>query len=97
MSWPKRVTLPSGRAPRYTRKPLRRPKTEKCVCEGGPWDGQSIRLTPGEPSTLPIRVGGRVGRYVFNRTELVSTGGPGTGRRSANWDKRLVRWLELVD
>lgn len=96
MSWPKRVTLPGAKAPVYRRKPLKRTRTEKCRCNGGPWDGQLIRLTPGEPSTMPIRVGDRVGRYVFDRTELVTSGGVGTGRRESRWDVRHVKWVALI-
>jgi hypothetical protein len=94
VSWPKRVALPGAKAPVYRRKAVRRPRTERCRCEGGPWGGEFVRLTPGQPSTMPIRVRGWVGRYVFDRTEVATSGGPGTGRRQRRWDVHYVRWAD---
>lgn len=42
------------------------------LCVGGPWDGESIVLSPIDCGTLTVRVGAQVGRYAAFTSSTVS-------------------------
>ena len=93
MSWPKRVGLPSGKPPVHRLRKLTRPKSERFLCIGGPWDKSFVKLVPAGKtmSTLVVTVNGERGRYVYT-TGLHATEVGLRNRLRHTWNNRVL-WV----